>query len=145
MKKMEFKKSKNYKIYKRNRREINRKVKEYVFLIRVFLRHCLIADVDGVYIVYLNNEGDNVYYQWKGINNIPVDMLAVVECLENGDWIIEDHTYEEKILTWDDGKNKVLQGNGIFYIPLNNSNIRNKVLTVSMEDVCNKAWDHLST
>lgn len=142
---MEFKKSKNYKIYKRNRREINRKVKEYVFLIRVFLRHCLTPDVDGVYITYLNNAGDSIYYQWKGINNVPVDMLAVVECLENQDWIIEDHMYEEKIHAWGNGKNETLRRNGIFYIPLNNSNIRNKALTVSMEDVCNKAWDYIST
>lgn len=141
---MEFKKSKNYKIYKRNRREINRKVKEYVFLIRVFLRYCLTSDVDGVYVIYLNNEGDNVYYQWKGINNIPVDMLAVVECLEKKGWIIEDHTYEEKICNYTYNKNKVFRGNGIFYIPLNESNIRNKVLTVTMEDVYNKAWDHIS-
>lgn len=141
---MEFKKSKNYKIYKRNRREINRKVKEYVFLIRVFLRYCLTSDVDGVYIIYLNNEGDGVYYQWKGINNIPVDMLAVVECLEKKGWIIENHMYEEKIHTWANGKNEALRGNGIFYIPLNYSHVRYKALTVTMEDVCHKAWDHLS-
>lgn len=78
------------------------------------------------------------------VEDLPVDMLAVVECLENQDWIIEDHTYEEKIHTWTDGKNEVLRGNGIFYIPLNNSNMHNKVLTVTMEDVYNKAWDHIS-
>lgn len=141
---MEFKKSKNYKIYKRNRLKINGKVKEYVRYIRIFLNHCLTVDVDGVYIIYLNNEGDSVYYQWKGINNIPVDMLAVVECLEKKGWIIEDHTYKEKIYNCIYNENKMFRGNGIFYIPLNNSNMLNKVLTVTMEDVCHKAWDYMS-